>query len=261
LVATAFLALGLAVGDYIALRNQVAYIQAEQVAERSRLHQHDSANPGNGPNTKDSGNFSPSKKEEPKWTDIAITAFTFAIAIFTIGLFWDGREKGRKELRAYVGVPDAKLIRIGENNIFQIQVTITNSGHTPAKDVQKWMNWAIEDKGSDPTFEEKPFDSAKRPIAPDSQWLLRNTIHDWNDETITAISTYEKSVFVWGTIIYEDIYGNNHFTQFRVRTDATMWGALERIIQSPGGGPEQKMRIPIISGWELQPEADGNDLD
>ncbi|MBI2289885.1 MAG: hypothetical protein HYU73_06035 [Betaproteobacteria bacterium] len=184
-----------------------------------------------------------------------INVITAIIAGFTIGLYRIGRDTARKELRAYLGIPDPGVQRIGVVNHFQVQVTITNSGRTPARDVQKWMRCSLVRARESISFDRENFDPAKRSIAPDSKWNLRADFTDWTDEDLNETRHFRSAIYVWGEISYKDIYGASHTTEFRLRSHATRLEILLERLE--GGGVRQHQ---MINGFDLEPETEGNDL-
>lgn len=169
------------------------------------------------------------------------------------------QDTARKELRAYLGIPDPIVDRlgIGFGNHFQARVTVTNTGRTPAKDVHKWMKCKLVDKGDMIVFDQSEFDPPKRPIAPDSHWHLREDFTKWTDDEIAAITRYEKILYVWGQINYKDIYNDPHTTEFRFRTYARRFGDVESINPMPDGS-SRKIVERVTIGWTLEPEPEGN---
>lgn len=193
---------------------------------------------------------------------IFLVKFTRGLMIYTRELWGttnklveESRDTAKKELRAYLGIPDPGVQRIGVVNHFQVQVTITNSGRTPARDVRKWMRCRLVRDGEIISFDKGSFDPAKRSIAPDSKWNLRQDFTDWTDVDLNETRHFRSAVYVWGEVAYKDIYGEPHTTEFRLRSHATR---LEiRFEPIEGGGVTQHQ---MIHGFDLEPEPEGNDL-
>lgn len=135
-VVIVYVAAVLLVNDYIGLRNKVSHVYSVEQSNSSLQQKQDSqksTESANRPDAKGQGNADHSGEKEPKWTDIAIAAFTFAIAIYTIHLYWDAKDKGRRELRSYVGF-SSHGIYFNEEGGWP-KMAIENFGNTPATSV------------------------------------------------------------------------------------------------------------------------------
>jgi len=179
-----------------------------------------------------------------KITDTAIAVFTLVIACFTIGLFWDGRAKGRKELRAYLGISGTG-VRFPGNNHIQAYVEVTNTGKTPAHKVTQAFTAEIRSKDNDKIFTRIAPVAGKRPIVPGSTWKFRHDL-SISDEEISQLQTREKVMFVWGKADYIDIFGGTQSIEFRYRN-------LAIIFDRDAEGHKR------LVGWALHPEEDGNE--
>jgi hypothetical protein len=163
-----------------------------------------------------------------------------AQAVYMRKTFASARDTARRDLRAYLGFPEASVENLGDGR-FQIQITVANSGRTRALAVTKWMKTALLDRSQTCAFEDQKFDRIQRAISPDSRWELRED-HTWPDDVAGGIVRLEKTVHVWGQVRYTDIYGEPHMSNFRFRSQAT------------------NCANGTITGWMLEPHEEGNDL-
>lgn len=224
LVVCAWVAGWLVVDDYMALRNQVAMFTA---AEPLQL-----------------------RAEAPKWTDAAIVALTFALAVATMGLFLDARAKGRKELRAYVGIKDQgiRFLAIGR---FQAFITVDNSGRTPAHELRISLHVGIgNDDAPDGGFMESA-PVGRMPLGPNAERFVRQVLWDLQQEDVGRIAVvgHDRCAFVWGRIDYRDIFGARHQLRYRFIT--------REVIQEVSVDEQGRQRARTV-GWALQPTEEGN---
>src|SRR5262245_60304610 len=104
IVYTASVYLGI---DYLEMRHQIAHIKAQHDAHKYVEQQGDADNAANAaPGPEFKGHYAERNvHEHPEhFTEIAIAVGTGLIAWFTLRLFWDAKDKGRRELRAYIGL-------------------------------------------------------------------------------------------------------------------------------------------------------------
>jgi hypothetical protein len=170
LIAAVFTIVGLAIGDYADLKEEVRYVKAEQVRYRPVEKQRESqqqraaakANDVADSNARQGAHEPPETFVIPwldksiKVSDAALVVLTFAIAAFTGGLLWEEFHKSRKELRAYVALDDMYFRWIANpsdpqdrSNIVprrsmqrppRPRIRIKNFGDTPAHDVMVRIN-------------------------------------------------------------------------------------------------------------------------
>jgi hypothetical protein len=176
---------------------------------------------------------------------------TAVLALFTFGIYLDAREKGRLELRAYLGIKEQFIRRI-PNGQFQVVLTIQNSGKTPARNVR--LTFEVET--GDDHAPEGGFILAdtrgQRPLAPNAEWVVRQVIWELRAEDIDLIARIgtNRVIYVWGRIEYQDIYGGAQHVNFRFVTREV---SQENVID--GNGIVVAIRT---GGWPLQPTDEGN---
>ncbi len=237
----------LLVDDYIKLREQVAYVESIQKPNSALQTQERRQQSGMRHDAHSGGESQHGRNEEPKWTDVWLAALTGALALATFALFLDAREKGRLELRAYIGLREY-VIRLIPQNVFQIQITIENTGKTNAKDVRIYFDYTIEDSGFTGPF---PIGTmgGSMPLSPNGQRHFRTVIQRLTPQDIPRIAS-DREIFVWGCIEFLDIYNKRQHVKFRLNTRETILG-----VGVDGTGRE----VGRIGGWALQPTQDGND--
>jgi hypothetical protein len=155
--------------------------------------------------------------------DKAITAIsTMCIASFTLTLFiatwllWcSGERHAERQLRAYVNVDGAEVsFKPGETVAL---VSIKNSGQTPAYNVRhRTVIWVAE----------CPLNSVL-PAGPPSLLKSKSTIssqdiltmignHPISEQQKTAVAEGTMAIYVYGHVIYTDVFRKNRKTKFRL---------------------------------------------
>jgi hypothetical protein len=127
----------------------------------------------------------------------------------------------RRELKAYVFLHTSRVFQLGPNGRPEARVTFKNYGKTPAYKVKLTLDcgWAA-------SFENLPQPPSTAvdvsTLGPDAEFTA-NT----NDPSIPVLSAEDyqslidgtQTLYVYGTIRYEDAFGNqNRFQKFRLRT-------------------------------------------
>jgi hypothetical protein len=247
----AFMGVGLLIGDYIELHEQVRYVDAEQKAERALQQPQNPDSSRNGPNPVSEGYVEHGRHEEPKWTDIALAALTFALAFFTMALYMDAREKGRKELRAYLGLNDQVIKRL-PTGLFQLSITIGNSGKTPAHDVRVTLEVGPGNENAPDQGWKLGTLTGRMPLAPNAERSIRQVLWSLEQADVPriALQNSDRVIFAWGRIEYRDIYDARQHVDFRFVT-------REQIVEHVMAG--DRIIDERIAGWALQPTEDGND--
>jgi hypothetical protein len=139
---------------------------------------------------------------------------------------WDAMQEGLKETRvsrelenaAFVGTKGASFpdggLHIGQWQ--RIHVTLINTGKTPAFNLRVTQGWGIGPLGpSDfvpPNAGLAP--KGQSTVMPNYDALVAFTIPDVTQEDLNAINNFQRFIYVWGTIDYDDIFGKPHWTRF-----------------------------------------------
>ena len=159
---------------------------------------------------------------------VALAVVTSVLAVATIGLMiftyrlWRATHKlvegtddtAKKQLRAYVGIDAISAIHA---NPLSAQIRFKNFGKTIAKDVIFSVSGRVNTVGEMAEF---PFSNHRGAtiIMPTESSLVCESIEcdggDWG-----LIQQGIGYVYVWGKITYKDVFGDSHWTQFRMMTD------------------------------------------
>lgn len=157
---------------------------------------------------------------------VAVAVFTLALACVTLGLaiftyrLWSATNRlvtgadntARHQLRAYVGIQQISFI--AGNTLVEphrAEFEIRNFGQTMAKPTEIYFNGAVV-KGEMSKFDlgDKKFRSV---IMPGETIGLTQTIDRLpNAET--------GPLYLWGRIVYKDVFGENRWTVFRFTSDS-----------------------------------------
>jgi hypothetical protein len=153
--------------------------------------------------------------------DVAITALATVLLTFvTGGLVWIGYVQlrtTRAQLRAYVFISGAHLENIGVGQIPYAQLTIKNSGQTPA---YKMTQWAMVGIGKFPlethptTNESEPM--PERPLPPQAEIPLQSPKYKTplNAEMLDELSKGMLAIYVTGEIRYRDAFKKKCCTRY-----------------------------------------------
>lgn len=193
--------------------------------------------------------------------DKAIVAFgTGVLALFTVILavatvfLWratrdlvvDARDKGERQLRAYVALVGGVVVHAtGDNQPgYLVQIELKNSGTTPGYDFTTWiMPPEVQDFSALPFGAPRPESerTGKSIISPNtSAWI--NAFYVWKSDELAAVRSRKKGLFVWGGADYRDAFGEKRRFFFRIRIS----------------GPED---TPNRAGWALKPHPLGYEAD
>jgi hypothetical protein len=245
-ICTAWLAIGLLADDYAKVRDQGVYVKAVQQAHGALHQQQDGSKAGDGPEAKGGKIPKDPTHEEPKWTDVWLALFTFALAVGTIALFWDAKEKGRKELRAYLGIGGGEVFVL-PNQILRGVVEIKNFGKTPARKVKIAVTGELRRRGDDRPFPQPDFIRHTHQLAPTMYWTVGHEFNGMTMQDLQDVLTDRKLVFIWGHAEYKDIYGKRQTLEFRFRNVVKVSVATEH--------------GHVIQKWKYYPEYEGNEAD
>lgn len=138
--------------------------------------------------------------------EISLLAGAFIVSCVTLFVTW---QTARRQVRAYVNVSGISLDQVTH----PVAVQFKNVGQTPAYKCNAQVRlWAFP-KGAE-TFE--------LPVLPmESQLTLGSGMEQWigaqwpEEAHMLATQRGEMTVWLFGRIKYDDIYGRHHTTSFR----------------------------------------------
>ena len=157
-------------------------------------------------------------------------------------------ETTQRQLRAYVCLDSAAVI-FPEPAVPEAQIKFKNCGQTPAYDVRGWIGtWFAEY----PLKEELP--NAPRNIHKRTKTLAPGEVSTFiaarkpplPPQCLSALGTPKFMIYVYGKIVYRDIFGIEQFTNYRL-----IHGDNEEV---RGSGDENG-----AERWLLRPDAEGNE--
>lgn len=129
------------------------------------------------------------------------------------------RDTSVRQLRAYIAVERA-WIEFPEPGVPKVTVIIKNSGQTPAHSLRHWIHQWIERYPLSVDLPEPPEDfimsssilgsgaTHEMRIVHPRQIIKPCCIHD--------IGTSEGTIYVYGAVTYQDIFGNSHYMKYRL---------------------------------------------
>lgn len=162
----------------------------------------------------------------------------------TATLVKDTGSTAKTELRAYLGIVESGVVRWPNNHI-QANITIRNTGQTPALRVSRGITAEIQNSANPGPFPMPAQEPGRHPMAPGATWTIRRDIEDVSPQDMSHLETghglSQREMFVWGSVEYWDIYERRQTLTFRLHTHAR---------RQTGG---------VVRGWDLHPTDEGND--
>lgn len=129
------------------------------------------------------------------------------------------RDTATRQLRAYISI-DCARIEFPEPGVPKVTVTIKNSGQTPAHNLRHWIHQWIERYPLSIDLPEPPDD-----FVMSSSVLGSGATHEMQiihpkpiikPCCIHEIGTPDATIYVYGAVTYQDVFGNEHFIKYRL---------------------------------------------
>jgi len=156
------------------------------------------------------------------------------------------KDTGKRQLRAYVGMTECCL-KLDPPDVPEGQVTIKNCGQTPAHKVRHWIGIAVlphplvsrlpvPPGGLQMSVSILPANSRHTLVVP-----VRMPIRA---QDLASLYTPEHTIYVYGHVVYEDIFGDEWSTDYRffcggpdgLRTKKDSRGVLLGLMRADSGG-------------------------
>jgi len=169
------------------------------------------------------------------WLDMnsgaVIALFTIVIGGFTGFLFVDGRDKGRRELRAYVSVGPKLPIDtpiLNEWHIKGVTFHLRNDGHTPAYGVCQINSIEVLPRNTFPDPLEFKTRESKLVLAPNAYSEIRFRFDKMlSEEQKQAILAGTAAIYLWGKVRYRDAFRMERWTKYCMVYEAHGPGTTE----------------------------------
>ena len=142
--------------------------------------------------------------------DLEVIILALALIVSCVTLFVTC-QTARRQLRAYVNVSDISVNVITH----PVAVLFKNLGQTPAYKCNAQVRlWAFEKGTEDFTLPQLPLES-QATLGAGMELPIGATWPQLNDVQVTALREGGLTVWMFGRIEYQDIYGRPHTTRFR----------------------------------------------
>ena len=157
-------------------------------------------------------------------------------------------ETAQRQLRAYVCLESAAVI-FPEPAVPEAQIKFKNCGQTPAYDVRGWIGtWFAEY----PLKDELP--NAPRDMQKGTETLAPGRVSTFiaarksplPPQCLSALGTPKFTMYVYGKIVYRDIFGKEQFTNYR-------------LIHGGNEGVRSRRDENDVEHWLLKPDSEGNE--
>lgn len=204
-----------------------------------------------------------------KITDSLLVVFTAFLAAYTIRLFYatrrlaeGGEDTARRQLRAYINVSAKKLENVIESRVPRFVLTAKNFGQTPALNVRTLHGCRIVESAELGEFHVEPINPNKKEgsrsiLAPDSTESSESFLHEARKRVTLGGSLWgelnfsgKKRISIDGWIEYEDVFGQRHWTKFRLLSAGT--GQKAALRWAPNGnevGTYKKSEKSGLDEW------------
>jgi hypothetical protein len=163
-------------------------------------------------------------RETRHWLEYGVFAFVVVTALATATAAWYTRrqwetstDNGRRQLRAYVFPDQANLVWEATAKPTTVEVTIKNSGQTPAYRVSTATMIGVREYPLHGAFSVPSVTSKPTVIPPGSSTTLSDTmVHPLTADQLRAIQKGTQAVYVFGEIAYADAFGECRITRYRL---------------------------------------------
>lgn len=156
--------------------------------------------------------------------DPIIAAFTIILgggtiwlAVATQRLAIGAEKNAERQLRAYVFIEKAGINDFYNNARIQLNITLKNSGQTPARNVVVWANMKVADRNNPGDFGDAAVQPQNKTNLPPNGKLT--TTFDMTPvpaQIQTAFANGQYWGYVWGAITYVDVFDRPQTTNFKV---------------------------------------------
>jgi hypothetical protein len=170
------------------------------------------------------------------------------------------QDSAQRELRAYINV-ESGLVRFLGANRYQAEVHVKNFGQTPAHDLEMWLQvtepqgYPLKDVETWPVHQTRN----RSILPPGAKTILaevpRSIVPSLPSNFMTGyeIGTPQKTIFVYGELIYTDAFQQRRSTKYRLMFGGPYPSRARRIKKIQDG-------VEIETGV-LQWDAEGNEAD
>jgi hypothetical protein len=185
-----------------------------------------------------------------KWLVIVgIIQFVALIAQGLVFLFTllEAKDTSKRELRAYIGIPECAL-KLEPADVPEGQVHVKNFGQTPAYNVRQWTGIAIFPHPLTYDLPAPPENlrQSNSSIYPGAHHInVAPVKQPLSPQICSILGKPECTVYVWGRVIYEDVFGREWSTHYRF-----FWGGRD-------GGRTKKDSRGVLLGL-MQVDSEGN---
>jgi hypothetical protein len=149
---------------------------------------------------------------------VIVTAMATATAAWYARKQWETSvDNGHRQLRAYVFPDQANLVWQGTAKPTVAEITIRNSGQTPAYKVSTASMVGVREYPLRGTLSVPLVKSEPTVIAPGASATLSDSMaQSLTAEQLTAIQKGTQAIYAFGEIAYTDAFGECRMTRYRL---------------------------------------------
>jgi hypothetical protein len=154
------------------------------------------------------------------------------------------KRTAERQLRAYIGVKEARIVSRDEGNTFEVEIELTNAGQTPAHHVRHHMSTGLQViRDPPPDFKTSKRGRGEVPVSPGETFFLNRPIAIGGASGTGTIGT-QRIIFGWGRVDYVDIFDVPQHITFRFRSGDAVRAHVGDAMRT--------------IGWTMEPEDEGN---
>lgn len=127
------------------------------------------------------------------------------------------RDTAERQLRAYVSVETYVPTDVDKRRMDgKYGLLVKNRGQTPAHKVRSWMAYTVREFPLAGPLTSNMESGSVAILAPAEEQVI---INDWprvSEEDIAAVVAGSKAAYIFGEVLYEDVFGTARHTRFRL---------------------------------------------
>ena len=127
------------------------------------------------------------------------------------------KDTAERQLRAYVSVETYAPTDVdGKRMEGKYGLLVKNRGQTPARKVRSWMAYVVREFPLAGPLASNTTSGSVAILSPGEEQVI---INDWprvSEADVAAVSGGKKAAYIFGEVLYEDVFGKERYTRFRL---------------------------------------------
>jgi hypothetical protein len=190
-------------------------------------------------------------------TNYVLTLVTIILAIIAFFALRESQNTAQRQLRAYVYVNPQSAFHIDGQGTLQVYSVIGNSGQTPALRVERFSGMQVLPSIQNVTDKMMIREDGVTVLGPRSEIAL---VKNWSGgelstDQLSQIKQGALRVYMFGKILYEDVYGTKWQTNF-----CNAYFGIEGVENPQPTANDPKNVSFGYLGWQAKPCEVGNEI-